>query len=119
MANAAKDAYIFSVLACEASPGEIPKSDAKIRRGLQRRKLGSWEQARVERLRALKDSVLAEVRLSGRSRYYVAPPGAREVSPGDWDLAALCKRASADFPDVAEIEEKVRLALHLGLYYLA
>jgi hypothetical protein len=110
--------FIFSVLSRETLPTEIAASDEKIRRGLKKNKLGPWDQGLVDELRELKDGIYGEIRLYCESRYYVGPNQIAAVTPDHFDLARMKTDARAKHPKIADIDEFVRSALHLGLLYV-
>jgi len=66
----AYDDAVLTNLAREFSATEIKETEAKIKRKLRAKKLGKYDQQRVNRLRSLKDAVQTEVKKCDKSKYF-------------------------------------------------
>jgi len=66
----AYDDAVLTNLAREFSCTDIEETEAKIKRKLRAKKLGKYDQQRVNRLRRLKDAVQTEVLKCDESKYY-------------------------------------------------
>ena len=107
------DVEAFNVLAYEFPFSDQAASDAKIKRRLQRKKLGRFDPERIALLRRLKDELQVEIGKNTASAYYLGPAGPPYADLRDFDLPRLGDDLAAKYPDVApdELDAFVRLSV--------
>jgi len=118
------DDTVLWMLADEFSSSKKSDTEEKIRQKLQRKKLGEYDQERVDLLRRLKDVIQKEVLRGNESAYYTSPHGKRlpggehYVDLEDFDREKLADITVKKFPDVPRdvIGRFVEFAVFL--YYL-
>lgn len=99
----------LGVLAYEFAFTARPESDAKIRRRLQRKRLGAFDPERIARLRQLKDELQAEIGKQADSSYFVGPPTLEQrqqtyVEVTDFDIPRLTADLIRHYPTVPPAE---------------
>lgn len=107
----------LSILAFEFSQSDHAESERKIKRRLRDKKLGSYDQARIDRIRAFKDDVQRELRKANRSAYYAGPHG-NYADDHDWDFDRLKQHFVNLHPEVPETAIGRFLPYAIYLYYL-
>ena len=105
------------ILAMEFSFSDRAESERKIKRRLRDKKLGPYDQDRVNVLRAFKDDVQQELDKPKDSRFYNGPSG-KYVDPQDWDFAALWAELEKRHPKVSPSVIGEFLPYAIFLYYL-
>jgi hypothetical protein len=108
---------IFEILTL-ALPDEDPKKmDGKIKRKLARAKLGPYDQAEVDTLRALHDALAREIRKFNGSQYYRGTPG-RLADLDDFDYERMVRDFGTAFPGVSEIDLRGIVGFAIFAYYM-
>jgi hypothetical protein len=108
---------VLAILAWEVSFTDRRVTETKIRRKLSAKKIGKYDQLRVDLLRSLKDQVQNEVGKAHKSKYY-SKSTEEFADMKDFDTRQLTKDISASFPEVPKqsIQEFIKYAIYL--YYL-
>ena len=113
-AASAYDDELLAVLRFEFRQTDAGDSERKIRRRLREKRLGDYDQDRVDAARALKNDVQQEFDHRTPSRFF-RPVGGRYVEDSDWDLPGLVEHLQAKHSAVAE--ESVDWFARWGLFY--
>jgi hypothetical protein len=103
---------ILGVLVYEFDFDDPRETETKIKKRLRYYKLGPFEQAEVDLLRRLKDSLQAEIGKFGESKYYAGPHG-KYAAMENFDTGRMIADYKAMFPEVraAKIEWFVQFAV--------
>ena len=107
----------LSILAFEFSSSEHDESDRKIKRRLRDKKVGPYEAARVNHLRALKNDIREELEKTDRSKFYKSLGGSYS-DLGDWQFARLARYFERRHPKVDPAAIRRFLPYAIYLYYL-
>src|SRR4029453_10302832 len=110
----AYDDAVLTNLAWEFSFTDIKETEAKIKRKLRAKKLGKYDQQRVDRLRRLKDAVETEVKKCDKSKYYSKLAG-EFADMKDFDTLRMAEDFVTVFPEVPKqsIHEFVEYFIYL------
>jgi len=110
----AYDDGVLTNLAREFSCTDIEETEAKIKRKLRAKKLGKYDQQRVNRLRRLKDAVQTEVLKCDESKYYSKLAG-EFAAMKDFDTLRMTDDFATAFPEVPKqsIHEFVEYFIYL------
>ena len=110
----AYDDAVLTNLAWEFSFTDIKETEAKIKRKLRAKKLGKYDQQRVDRLRRLKDAVETEVKKCHKSKYYSKLAG-EFADMKDFDTLRMTEDFATAFPEVPKqsIHEFVEYFIYL------
>ena len=110
----AYDDAVLTNLAREFSCTDIEETEAKIKRKLRAKKLGKYDQQRVNRLRRLKDAVQTEVLKCDKSKYYSKLVG-EFAAMKDFDTLRMTDDFATAFPEVPKqsIHEFVEYFIYL------
>jgi hypothetical protein len=108
---------ILSVLAYEFDPSEHIESERKIRRRLRDKKLGTYDQGRIDLIRAFKDDVRRELNKPLQSAFYKTTRGVY-ADPRDWDFGQLAAAMKRRHPKLPARDIGGFLPYALYLYYL-
>jgi len=110
----AYDDAVLTNLAWEFSFTDIKETEAKIKRKLRAKKLGKYDQQRVDRLRRLKDAVETEVKKCDKSKYYSKLAG-EFADMKDFDTLRMTEDFATAFPEVPKqsIHEFVEYFIYL------
>ena len=110
----AYDDAVLTNLAREFSCTDIEETEAKIKRKLRAKKLGKYDQQRVNRLRRLKDAVQTEVLKCDKSKYYSKLAG-EFAAMKDFDTLRMTDDFATAFPEVPKqsIHEFVEYFIYL------
>jgi hypothetical protein len=105
---------VLTILAREFSSTDTKESEAKIKRKLGAKKLGKYDQQRVDQLRRLKDAVQTEVKKCDKSKYYSKLAG-EFADMKDFDTLRMTEDFAAAFPEVPKqsIHEFVEYFIYL------
>jgi hypothetical protein len=105
---------VLTILAREFSSTEIKETESKIKRKLREKKIGKYDQQRVNRLRLLKDAVKTEISKCHNSSYYSKLAG-EFASMKDFDTPRMTEDFAAAFPEVPRqsIHEFVEYLIYL------
>ena len=108
---------VLAVLAFEFPSTDKEITEAKIRRKLRLKKIGKYDQERVDRLRSLKDDLQIEIGKRNKSRYYLGSDG-QFADLKDFDISRMTTDFVTAFPEVPKqsITEFVGYAIYL--YYI-
>ena len=103
--NVSYDTEVLSILIYEFSKVARQETDEKIAKRLQRKKLGSFDRARIEVLRKLKDELQSEILKGSRSVYYDGPTSRKEqmsryVELHDFDIPQMTIDAVRRYPKI-------------------
>jgi hypothetical protein len=107
----------LSVLAFEFPTSNLAESERKIKRRLRDKKLGTYDQGRIDALRAFKDDVQQELGKDSRSKYYTHSHG-QYADLQDWDIEQLTRYMMERHPGVSETVIGGFLPYAIYLYYL-
>jgi len=111
------DEAVLSVLTWEFSPIDPKTIEKKIKRKLRNYELGAFDEERVERLRRLKNQVVAEIEKTKDSNYYSKGPSEfAELS--DFDIDRMTTEWRKNFSDVSDRDMHNFIAGAIYLYYL-
>jgi hypothetical protein len=108
---------ILSVLTYEFSQEEHAASEKKIKRRLREKKLGAYDQARVDALRSFKDDLQDELHKRDKSPFYAGSHGEYSKME-DWDHDRLLLHLQKKHAKVPEIEIARFLSTAIYIYYL-
>lgn len=108
---------VLAVLAYEFSFLDHTDSERKIKRRLREKKLGPYDQNRIEIIRKFKDDVQEELGKSTKSKFWNSFHG-EYVDMQDWNLNALKNYFEKRNPNVSKqaIDRFLKYAIYL--YYL-
>ena len=108
---------VLAVLQYEFRPEQRATSERKLKRRLREKKLGPYDQAVIDAVRAFKYDVQAEIGYPVDSCFHTGSKG-RFAAMDDWDVDGLRKHFRSRHPDVPgdEIDWFVPWAIYL--YYL-
>ena len=107
----------FQILADEIAGTDPSKTQARIRRRLQRSGLGKYDQARVEQLRRLRDDLEQEIRKFNKSKYFI-PSASELASLEDFDFDRLTHDFCDRYPSMDKIDMAGIVGFALYYYYL-
>ncbi len=108
---------VLRVLAFEFSRADRAEAERKIKRRLREKKLGAYDQRRIDTARAFKNEVQKELGKCQRSRFYVHPRG-KYADMQDWDFDALLQHLETTHPDIPAATIGAFLPYAIYLYYL-
>jgi len=111
------ESEVLSVLAFEFPTSDLPESERKIKRRLRDKKLGAYDQGRIDVLRAFKDDLQQEISKFSKSKYYTHAHG-EYANLKDWDLEQLTRDMLERHPGVPETVIGGFLPYAIYLYYL-
>lgn len=118
------DDTVLWVLADEFASTNQSKTEEKIRQKLSHKKLGAYDQTRVDLLRGLKDAVQEEILRGKESIYFTHPHGKRlpngehYVDHDDFDRVRLAGDYAKKFPGVPRDVVGRFVEFGVFLYYL-
>ena len=108
---------LLSVLAYEFPHVEHSESERKIKRRLREKKLGPYDQTRVDAVRSFKDDLMEELSKCAKSPFYAGSQGAYSDLQ-DWDFDRLLRHMQKNHPKVSKKEIHRFLSTAIYLYYL-
>ncbi len=108
---------VLSILAYEFPSDDKREAEAKIKRKLRSKKLGRYDQERIDLLRRFKEAVQTEISKWQKSKYYAASHG-EFADMKDFDRGQMADEFAAEFPTIPRqtIARFVEFAVYL--YYL-
>lgn len=111
------DYAAFAVLVYEFGADDPRVADRKIRGALKRKQLGAFDEARIGRLRQLKNDLQQELQ-NPRSSPYFRGPTSTFASPEDFDQVKLTEALARKYAplDAADLGRMVSLSIYV--YYL-
>jgi hypothetical protein len=108
---------VLSVLVFEFTSTDHVESERKIKRRLRDKKLGPYDQARIDMIRRFKDDAQKELGKHIRSQFYTGSHG-KYSDMQDWDFDRLLNHMKKMHPEVSETAIGRFLAYAIYLYYL-
>ena len=120
MSDSAEVAYnreVLTVLLWEMFPSHRPASERKLKRRLREKRLGKYDQGRVDVLRRLKDNVARELSLCEESSFHRKNPG-KYSRLEDWDVERLVQHLIDEHTDIPEENIRAMLPHAIYVYYL-
>ena len=105
------------MLAFEFSQSDQAESERKIKRRLRDKKLGAYDQSRIDRIRAFKNDVQRELEISTKSSFYAGSHG-NYADLQDWDTERLRHHFIERHPFLPEAAVGQFLPYAIYLYYL-
>ena len=112
--TATYDYSCFMVLAYEYGENKIKDSEKKIKAKLKYNKLGAYDEARVSKLRELKEDLSKEIHLYNKSVYY-KKSGKEFCEMEDFNCKKMADDLSVKYATVnrKELDSIVGMAVHL------
>lgn len=107
----------LAVLAFEFRSSDRSESERKIKRRLRDKKLGPYDQARIDAIRALKDHVLAELSKATRSKFWLNSHGPY-ADMQDWNFNGLLRYFERKHPEIPKEAIGRFMPYAIYLYYL-
>jgi len=120
MSGSAEVAYnreVLTVLLWEMLPTQRPDSERKLKRRLREKRLGKYDQGRVDALRRLKESLVRELRLRAESSFHHKSTG-KYSRLEDWDTERLAQHLIDKHTDIPEENIRAILPHAIIAYYL-
>jgi hypothetical protein len=108
---------VLAGLAFEFSSSDHVESERKIKRRLREKKLGPYNQERIDAIRKFKDDIQEELRKYNKSQFYTGSHG-KYTDMQDWDFDALLQYMQKKHPDVSKTAIGNFLPYAIYLYYL-
>ena len=108
---------VLTILAREFSCTDSKVTEAKIKRKLSAKKLGKYDQQRVNRLRRLKEAVQTEVRKCDKSKYYSKLAG-EFAAMTDFETLLMTEDFAAAFPEVPKLSIHEFVEYFIYLHYI-
>jgi hypothetical protein len=108
----------LGVLVYEFPSSDPRESERLIKGRLRRKKLGPYDQARIDRLRRLKDELQEEIHKGEKSAYYTGRHDAKYVDTRDFDVERLGLDMIVRYPDVPPVEIRSLVPFCVFNYYL-
>jgi hypothetical protein len=109
---------VLGVLVYEFFPSEHAESERLIKGRLRRKKLGPYDQARIDRLRRLKDELQVEIHKGPKSAYFTGSHDPKYVDMRDFDSARLARDMIRKHPGVPAAEIEGLVPFCVFNYYL-
>src|SRR5688572_26029206 len=107
---------VLTILAREFS-SDIKETETKIKRKLSAKKLGKYDQPRVNRLRRLKDAVQTEVKKCDKSKYYSKLAG-EFADMKDFETLRMTEDFATTFPEVPKQSIRRFVEYFIYLHYI-
>jgi len=115
--TATYDGEALGVLAYEFSASNKTEAEAKIKGRLKRKKLGAYDQARIDTLRRLKDELQVEIHKAEKSTYFTRCHD-HYCDMRDFDVPRLSADVAARYPQVPKTEIESFVPFCVFNYYL-
>ncbi len=112
-AEVAYNAEVLTVLLWEMLPSQRPDSERKLKRRLREKRLGKYDQTRIDALRRLRDSTVRELHLRDESSFHRKNSG-KYSKLEDWDIERLAQHLIDEHADI--LEENIRAMLPQAIY---
>jgi len=107
----------LAVLAFEFRSSVQSESERKIKRRLRDKKLGPYDQTRIDAIRNFKDDVLRELSKATKSKFWLNTHGPY-ADMQDWDLNGLSSHFERKHPEIPKEEIGRFMPYAIYLYYL-
>ena len=111
------DYICFSELAYELDILDIHKTENKIKRRLKYYNLASYDQARVDYIRQLKNDLLSEISLQSKSKYF-SKSNTEYADLTDFDIEKMKLDFSKRHDQLTDLDMGRILNFAIYLYYL-
>ncbi len=111
------ESEILAVLALEYSARAEEQSDKKIKRRLREKKLGTYDPARIDRLRQFMKQLRKELECPKSSIYYT-PQGGRYSDLKDFNISEMVRAFAAEYPEIQRSTLELFVPYVIYLYYL-
>ena len=108
----------LGALAYEFSFNKRSEAEETIKKRLKRKKLGAYDQTRIDVLRAFKNDVQEEIGKAERSTYFTGRHHKVYVDPRDFDTARLARDMIARHPQIPPRMIESFMPFAVLLYYL-
>ncbi len=108
---------VLAGLAFEFPFSDHAESESKIKRRLREKKLGPYNQERIDAIRKFKDDVQEELGKFNKSQFFTGTHG-KYADMQDWDLNALLQHMQKKHTDVSKTTIDNFLPYAIYLYYL-
>lgn len=108
---------VLAVLLWEMLPSQRSDAERKIRRRLREKRLGEYDQKRVDALRLLKERAAGELNRRSESPFHGGTSGKYSKSE-DWDVERLAQHLIDEHADIPEENIRAMLPQAIHTYYL-
>ncbi len=108
---------VLAVLLWEMLPSQRPDAERKIKRRLREKRLGKYDQQRIDALRLLKERTVRELHRKSESRFHRGYSGKYSRSE-DWDVERLAQHLVDEHVDIPEENIRAMLPQAIYAYYL-
>jgi hypothetical protein len=111
------DGEVLRGLAFEFSFSDHTESERKIKRRLREKKLGAYDQTRIDAIRGFKDDIQKELGKFDKSEFYLGPTG-KYADMSDWDYDRLLIHMQKKHQNVEKSAISGFLSYAIYLYYM-
>lgn len=116
-AEVAYNGEVLTVLVWEMLPSQRPDTERKLKRRLREKRLGKYDQNRVDALRRLKEGLVRELHLRAESSFHRNNSG-KYAKLEDWDIERLAQHLIDEYADIPEENIRAILPFAIDAYYL-
>ncbi len=116
-AEIAYNREVLAVLLWEMLPSQRPDAEKKIKRRLREKRLGKYDQQRVDALRVLKENAAGELNRRSESAFHLGTSG-QYAKSDDWDIERLAQHLIDEHADIPEENIRAFLPHAIYAYYL-
>ncbi len=111
------ESEVLNILSYEFSIDDRAKSEKKIKRRLREKKLGAYDQSRIDALREFKDDVCNELCKNIKSQFYAGAKG-KYSDIQDWQFDRLLEHMKREHAKVPASAIDSFLPFAIYIYYL-
>src|SRR5512141_1596871 len=111
------DNEVLGTVAYEFTASDRAESERKIKRRLRDKKLGPFDQERIERLRALKNDVQSEIGQTANSQFFLGQHG-KYVDISDWNIEGMADCMGERHSEIRASTIKNFIPFAVLIYYL-
>ncbi|WFB36828.1 hypothetical protein P3T73_03505 [Kiritimatiellota bacterium B12222] len=111
------ESEVLSALAYEWNFSDQSEIERKIKRRLRDKKLGPYNQSRVDTLRTFKNDVQTEINPYGKSKFYLGTKGSFADMAG-WNLKAVISHFQKRHPTIPNDTIERCIPFAIFVYYL-
>ena len=108
---------VLAVLLWEMLPTQRPDAERKIKRRLREKRLGEYDQKRVDVLRLMKERTARELHRKSESQFHRGYSG-KYSKFEDWDIERLAQHLIEEHADVPQENIRAMLPHAIYAYYL-